>query len=173
MDLAGPVGFSLFRSDNYEFYLGQGYKTHQTGGNFYMDWIKQFTVSGSYSVGTGINYAPSSGQPYVGRAQNASFGFSWRPDSRTRIESFYYYSQLLGPRAPGGQAPTAYVNHLERFKINYQLTKELSFRVIFDYNFISSNADLFDVGRFKSIVPDLLVTYLLNYGTVRRLQSEH
>jgi len=166
MDFAGPLGFTVYRSDNYDRYLGQGLETHLTGGTFYVNSNRSFTFYGSYDRGTGINYTPAAGlQPFVGGSQDASFGFAWRPDSRARIEDVYYYTHLLGPRSGRGIAPTALVNHLERLKISYQFTKQLSLRGIFDYNFSSANPNLVDLGRYKSFVPDLLLTYLLNYGT--------
>ena len=49
--------------------------------------------------------------------------------------------------------------------MNYQLTRELSFRAILDYNGVLPNASLVTLDRTKRLGYDLLMTYLLHPGT--------
>jgi hypothetical protein len=70
-------------------------------------------------------------------------------------------------------------NYLNRAKLNYQFTKELSLRLILDYNATIANSQLFDVQRSlggsdavngpfaptKQFTTDVLLTYLLHPGT--------
>ena len=70
-------------------------------------------------------------------------------------------------------------NYLNRSKLNYQFTKELSLRLILDYNATIANTQLFDLqtslggsdsagGPFaptKQFTTDVLLTYLLHPGT--------
>ncbi|MFM2124833.1 MAG: hypothetical protein RL328_1284, partial [Acidobacteriota bacterium] len=163
MDFAGPVGFEFWRDDNYEYYLGNGLRYHSMGGSFYGNWVKQFTFYGGYQRGFGANYSPAADlQPYVGALRTAWGGFTWRPSTRFRMDEIYFYSSLGGPN---GNKATAFMNHLERVKVNYQFTKALSVRGIFDYNFTNANPALFDATKVKAFTPDFLLTYLLNYGT--------
>ena len=66
-----------------------------------------------------------------------------------------------------------------RSKLNYQFTKELSLRLILDYNATLANSQLFDLQRSlggtddvngpfaptKQFTTDVLLTYLLHPGT--------
>jgi hypothetical protein len=68
---------------------------------------------------------------------------------------------------------------LNRAKLHYQFTKELSLRLILDYNATIANTNLFDVQRSlgssdsangpfaptKQFTTDVLFTYLLHPGT--------
>jgi hypothetical protein len=57
------------------------------------------------------------------------------------------------------------VNHLVRSRLNYQFTRELSLRMIVDYNAVLENAALVDLTRQKRVTGDLLLTYLIHPGT--------
>jgi hypothetical protein len=57
------------------------------------------------------------------------------------------------------------VNHLLRSRLNYQFTRELSLRVIVDYNATLPNAALIDLDRQKRVTGDVLLTYLIHPGT--------
>ena len=76
-----------------------------------------------------------------------------------RLDETYLYSTLRAGAA------TAYTNHIARSKVNYQLTRELSFRAILDYNGVLPDAGMVTLDRTKRIGADLLMTYLLHPGT--------
>jgi hypothetical protein len=66
----------------------------------------------------------------------------------------------------GGPAPgTVFDNHILRSKVNYQFTRELSLRVIFDYNAVLANQSMLDQKTTKRIVKDVLLTYMVHPGT--------
>ncbi len=56
-------------------------------------------------------------------------------------------------------------NHLLRSKLNYQFNRELSLRLILDYNAVLTNPALVALSRSKRLTGDLLLTYLLHPGT--------
>src|SRR5262249_29552576 len=58
MDFIGPYGFLFSRLDAYERFLDQGYHNRNNGASFYYNKWKRFTLYGSYSLGTAINYSP-------------------------------------------------------------------------------------------------------------------
>ena len=63
--------------------------------SFYTDRLKWLSLYGSVSSGSGVNYSPAWFlEPYVGSSTDASFGFSMRPNSRLRIDNFYYYDDF-------------------------------------------------------------------------------
>ena len=121
---------------------------------------------------------------YSTRQYLLNFGFTLRPSSRFRLdETLIYYR--LGTRAswttpPFSPGQRVFNNYLNRTRRNYQFTKELSLRLILDYNGTIANTQLFDRPRSlggsdnaerpfaptKQFPTDLLSTYLLHPGTV-------
>jgi len=110
-----------------------------------------------------------------------NFALTLRPSSRFRFdETLIYYR--LGTRdgwntPPFSPGQSVFNNYLNRLKLNYQFTKELSLRLILDYNATLANTSLLDLqtnlGSFdggpiaptKQFTTDLLFTYLLHPGT--------
>jgi hypothetical protein len=86
-------------------------------------------------------------------------GFTLRPVARLKIDEIYYLTRLRTAQA------SVLVNHLTRTRINYQFTRELSLRMIMDYNAVLENAALIDLTRQKRITGDALLTYLIHPGT--------
>jgi hypothetical protein len=60
---------------------------------------------------------------------------------------------------------TAVTNHIARTKWNYQFTKELSARVILQYNSVLSNPLVSSLSPTKSFNADFLISYLVQPGT--------
>jgi hypothetical protein len=104
-----------------------------------------------------------------------------RPSARFRVDETGIYYRL-GTRAastPANFAPghSIFNNYLFRTKVNYQFTKELSLRVILDYDATLANDQLLNIqtnlgsypgGPFpatKQFTTDVLMTYLLHPGT--------
>ena len=95
---------------------------------------------GRRKAGIGENFFPAQTpvplQPFLGNAKRVTFGFTLRPSSRFRFdESLIYYR--LGTRAgwttpPFSPGQSIFNNYLNRSKLNYQFTKELSLRLILD-----------------------------------------
>ena len=168
MDFTKRTGFALTRYDAYERYLGQGFRYRNNGGSFYANWLKWLYLFGSYTQGLGVDYYPGQGiQPFLGKSQNASFGFTFRPKPRIRIEQSYYYSRL-GTRdgfLSTGEQAAVFNNHLLRTKVNYQFTRALSIRGILDYDPLLANSALFGSQTSKPLTGDVLLTYLINPGT--------
>jgi hypothetical protein len=148
---------------------------------------KWVSFSARFSTGTGENYFPAQTPvpllPFLGNVKRLTFGFTLRPSSRFRLdESLIYYR--LGTRAgsvppPFSPGQSIFNNYLNRTKLNYQFTKELSLRLILDYNATIANTSLFDLQRSlggsdnangpfaptKGFTTDVLLTYLLHPGT--------
>jgi hypothetical protein len=95
-------------------------------------------------------------------------------------ETAIYYR--LGTRegsTPAGFDPghPVFNNYLLRTKVNYQFTRELSLRMIMDYDATLANTQLLDLQRnlgsfdggpvqpSKKFTPDFLLTYLVHPGT--------
>src|SRR5207245_11179268 len=60
---------------------------------------------------------------------------------------------------------TAVTHHILRSKWNYQFTRNLSARLILQYNAVLSNPDISSLSRTKNFNTDFLITYLIHPGT--------
>ena len=134
------------------------------------DWLSWLGGNIHYFRGSGINYYPADGlEPFLGTEQSVEAGFTLRPYSRLRLDVSYLYSDLstsgeseLPPAAPQGQI---FTDHILRTRVNYQFTRELSARVIFDYESLDPNQALVDLENERRFNADVLFTYLVNPWT--------
>ncbi len=143
---------------------------------------KWISFSARYTQGIQENFFPAPGLlPFLANARRVNFGLTLRPSSRFRFdETLIYYR--LGTRAgwvtpPFSPGQSVFNNYLNRAKLHYQFSKELSLRLILDYNATIANTNLLDLqtnlGSFdggpiaptKQFTTDVLLTYLLHPGT--------
>jgi hypothetical protein len=125
-------------------------------------WIPQVEIDLNYERGTEINFDPPEGlDPFLGDFTNLRLGTTFTPITPLRVENTYIYTRL-GQRTNNVSVLN---NHIARTKINYQWTRELSLRVILQYDSVLSNPALTSLDTTKRIAGDFLITYLLNPGT--------
>ncbi len=187
LDLTKQTTFSINRGEAFEVFRGIEFRKHSTSLLASTQPYKWISFSARYTSGIGENFFPSPTlvplQPFLGTTRRVNFGFTLRPSSRLRLdETLIYYR--LGTRAgwttpPFTPGQSVFNNYLNRAKLNYQFTKELSLRLILDYNATIANTQLFDLqtslggsdnpsGPFaptKQFTTDVLLTYLLHPGT--------
>jgi hypothetical protein len=182
VELTKQTTLSVSRGEAYERFDNIGFRKHSGYVLASTQPYKWISFSARYTQGIGENFFPARGLlPFLGDTRRVNFGFSLRPSSRFRLDETFIYSKL-GTRAgstPAGSAPghNVFNNYLNRTKLNYQFTKELSLRLILDYNATIANASLLDLqtnlGGFdggpivptKQFTTDVLFTYLLHPGT--------
>src|SRR5262249_42392989 len=94
-------------------------------------------------------------------------GLTLRPSVRFRFDETYLYSNLAsGAASPQSVRGNVYTNYITRSKVNYQLTRPLSLRVILDYNNLAPNRSLIaQQQQARHLTGDVLLTYLVNPGT--------
>ncbi len=168
LDFRGPSGVRVGRLETYELYLERAYRYGRTDVSLYTEWLRWLSVFGSYAWGSAINYAHAAPlDPFLGRAADASLGFTLRPTSQLRMDQTYYRSTLVAPSsvARGSSDRMAFSNELLRSKINYQVTRELSARLILDYVATHANESLAAAQPFKRLSLDVLLGYQVNPGT--------
>jgi hypothetical protein len=182
VELTKQTTLSVSRGEAYERFDGIGFRKHSGYVLASTQPYKWISFSARYTQGIGENFFPAPGLlPFLGNTRRVNSGFSLRPSSRFRLDETFIYSKL-GTRAgstPPGSAPghNIFNNYLNRTKLNYQFTKELSLRLILDYNATIANTSLVDLqtnlGSFdggpivptKQFTTDVLFTYLLHPGT--------
>lgn len=159
---------TVSRTEAMELYLGREFRKSANNLVFATEWWKWLAWSSSYTKGAGVNYYPASGlAPELGDSQNANVSLTLRPTSRLRLDETYIYSQLLTRAGwlAAGPRVSVYNNHIARSKVNYQFSREFSFRAIVDYNGVLPNAGLIAMDPGRRVGYDLLFTYLLHPGT--------
>jgi hypothetical protein len=126
-------------------------------------WFKEVDLNWFFVSGAGVNYNPSAGRiPLIGHEDQGNFTLSLHAGGRLRVDNSYLIEHLRERDAH----LTAVTNHIIRNKWNYQFTKELSARVILQYNSVLSNPLLSSLAPTKGFNADFLITYLVHPGTV-------
>jgi hypothetical protein len=148
---------------------------HTSGVNVSSSPITQLTLAAQYFWGDAVNFVPSFlvppaafGQPYLARYDQAGAVATIHPFTQLKIDNTYLFSRLR-TREPDANI---FNNHILRTKWNWQFTRELSLRVILQYNAtLTQNAPpspayaLTSLPTTKNFNGDVLVTYLLHPGT--------
>jgi len=164
------TSFGINHNESFELYQGIGFHEHLTNFDLGTSWYKWLQTGLHYSQGVQANYYPATGvQPFLGNANNASATVTLWPQPHLRLDEIYYYTRLAtdadGPPAASLPSGDIFTNHLIRSKINYQFTRDYSFRAIFDYNSLLPNPDLVSSTYAKQADTTLLFTYLPHPGT--------
>jgi hypothetical protein len=182
VDLTKQTTISINRGEAYELFRNINFRKHSTSIYVTTQPYKWISFSTRYTTGIGENFFPALGLlPFLGNTNRVNFGFTLRPSSRFRLdETLIYYR--LGTRdgwmtPPFSPGQSIFNNYLNRTRFNYQFTKELSLRLILDYNSTIGNPNLVNVQRnvggsdsgpfapTKKFTTDVLFTYLLHPGT--------
>ena len=182
LDLTRNSTFTVSRGEGYELFDNIPFRKHSTslyGTSAVYKWL---ALTGRFTTGIGENYFPGDGlNPFLGNIKRVNLGLTVRPSARFRVDETAIYYRL-GTRegsTPSGFRPgqAIFNNYLLRTKVNYQFTKELSLRVIVDYDATLANNQLLNLqtnlGSYaggpipptKQFPADVLLTYLLHPGT--------
>ncbi len=168
MELVGNTYFAAYYSQIFERFQNINFRRKDTGVGAHTEYWKHATFDLGYSQGTRINYDTGNGMPpFLGYGSEFQSTITIRPVSRLKLDEIYYLTRLYTlEQGVGGQdSRFVFVNHLARSRVNYQFTRELSLRVILDYNGVLQNPALINLPRQKTITGDVLLTYLLHPGT--------
>ncbi len=170
MEFKGQTQLVINPSRSLELFRDREFRKHSTTVFFSTEWLKWLTISGTYKQGTGVNYFPAPGLgPFLASSTDGRLGVTLRPTPRARFDQTYLYSRLSTREGstPRGLPIGASIfhNHLLRSKLNYQVTRELSLRMIVDYTAVLPNHTLVALERAKRLTGDILMTYLVNPGT--------
>jgi hypothetical protein len=182
MDLTRNTTLNVSRGEAYELFANLPFRKHSTSAYATSALYKWLTLTGRFTSGTGENYFPGAGlDPFLGNVKRVNLGLTVRPSARFRVDETAIYYRL-GTRkgsTPAGFEPghAIFNNYLLRTKVNYQFSKELSLRVILDYDATLANDQLLNLqtnlGSYmggpllptKQFTTDVLLTYLLHPGT--------
>jgi hypothetical protein len=182
VDLTRNSTFTVSRGEGYELFANIPFRKHSTSVYATSALYKWLTLTTRFTSGTGENYFPGGAfDPFLGNVKKLNLGFTVRPSARFRIDEtgIYYRLGTRDGSTPAGFKPgqAIFNNYLLRTKFNYQFSKELSLRVIVDYDATLANTQLLNLqanlGSYaggplpptKQFPADVLLTYLLHPGT--------
>lgn len=138
------------------------FSRNHKGFFFNTSYISQVTARVNYSWGTRINFFPPDNQkPVLANLTSSNLEFTLRPLTALRIDKTYILTRLRDR----GSGASIFNNHIIRSKWNYQFNRELSLRVILQYNTVLANPEFTALDTTKNFNADFLITYLINPGT--------
>lgn len=121
-----------------------------------LNWSFKWIRSGA------VNLVVPEGQlPNEGDESTINFTVGVRPIPQLQIDNTYIMDQVK--HNPLNHS--VYNNHIIRSKWNYQINRELSVRVIAQYNGLLANPNFSSLTTTKQMNFDFLITYLLHPGT--------
>ncbi len=148
--MSGWRGTFLFASYSQELerYEGINFRKKNTRLSLNSEPFSWFSGNISYSFGDGIYYDEN---PYLGYLTSIGMRLTFKP--LTTLRFFYNIRQDNFTRGKGGER--VYRINIISQRINIQLSKPLSLRLITDYN-----------DYYKEVYSSILLSYQLNPGTV-------
>jgi hypothetical protein len=121
-----------------------------------------FSLAGEYARGTVINLVPPEGvEPELASSTQATVTLTWYATHAVRLEGTYLLSRLSDrPRSR-----RVFDNHIARTRLSWQLSRELSARVIVQYDSLEADPEMSSLETTKNLNVDVLATYLVNPWT--------
>jgi len=117
-----------------------------------------------YRLDTGrrLHYIPPAGEaPRIAGFYRAQVAISIRPTRGLTIDNAYLFDRNVRPE----DNRQMYSSHVLRSKWNWQLSRELSVRVIAQYDGLAADPRFTSANTGRSVNGDFLLTYLVHPGT--------
>jgi hypothetical protein len=135
------------------------YPHHRQGIYFETSFVNLLTLKSEYSQGTQINIGPPQGQqPFLADLTRGYVSLALRPARSLRVENTYLLERLTD-RSNG---VSVFNNHILRSRWGWQFNRQLSLRMILQYNAILANPAFTSLETSKNFNADFLFTYLVN-----------
>ena len=128
------------------------------------DFLPQLGIQAEHSVGTRINFVPPAGEePTLANVTSTNLRLTLRPLTPLRIDNTYILERLTDRLTQG--KTSVFNNHILRSRWNWQFNRELSLRVIFQYDTVLAHPLVTELESSKNFNADFLVTYQANPWT--------
>ncbi|HWF07036.1 MAG TPA: DUF5916 domain-containing protein [Bryobacteraceae bacterium] len=173
-ELPRSTFFGANHGELFERFDNINFRRTDSGVGWHSEYFKQAILDGNYTWGTRIDYSTPAGvNAFLGRGNELQSTITLRPAARVRLDEIYDLTRLRTDPdsfaswmlAPVAHPAAVFTNHLIRSRLNFQYNKQLSLRVIVDYNILLQNAALISLNREKQVTGDVLLTWLLHPGT--------
>ena len=139
----------------------QDYAEHYSAVTVGTSYFQKLTLQAFYQLGDEINFVPLDQVPVLARNDVGSLLVSSRPFTNLKIDNSYLFDRIRD-RDTGA---AVFNDHIIRSKWNWQFNRQLSLRLILQYNATLTNRNLTFLQTNKQFNADFLVTYLLHPGT--------
>ncbi len=138
------------------------FKRHTIGGAFRTSFIPEIEFEGRHFRGNDVNHSPAPGQEAsMQNWSSTDITLTVRPLTRLSIANRYFFTKLADRETDA----TIFNDHIVRSRWNWQFTRELSVRLILQYEFILVNPAFTSLEKRKNINTDLLFSYQVNAWT--------
>lgn len=129
--------------------------------DFNTSYFKLGTIQLSYGQNQGINFEPPEGAlPFSADQTSFSIDARLRPLRRLQMRNLYLYTELKSK-----EGPVIFDDHILSVRTNYQFTRQLSLRLIVQYEATIVNPDLTSLEDRRNLNGDVLLTYMVNPWT--------
>ena len=170
-EFAGQTNISYLWNPEYELFGPQdipwisrplGFRRLNQAIIFSSQVFRQALFSGEWVWGERVNQDPVVGvDPELVNRRSGNLTMTINPFTRLQVDNSYLHFGLTH-KANGS---SIFNNHILRSKWNLQLTRELSVRVIVQYDALLANQSNTSLETSKNFNADFLITYLLHPGT--------
>jgi hypothetical protein len=158
----GNIGHERLRPQDFSALLmNQDYARNQKGFFFNFGYWKWMNLNAEANWGNDTNYSPRVGPPVIAKSNFVQAAMTLHPVRGLSIDNTYLLTRLRDNVTDAN----IFNAHILRSKWNYQFNRELSLRVITQYDTILSNTTLSALPSDKNLNADVLLTYLLHPGT--------
>jgi len=150
-----PQDFSALTAD-------RDYSIRRLGIDFSTSRFRLLSLGLGYQKGHGINFAPpASLAPLPADQESAVVSLTFRPITPLSIQNSFLWSRLQQQNP----SATAFNNHILRQNWNWQFTRDLSVRVILQYDAVLANQTRTSLDPARNFNADFLATWLPHPGT--------
>jgi hypothetical protein len=139
----------------------QDYAEHFSGISLGTSYFPKMTLQVYYQLGDEINFVPIDQVPVLARNDVGSVSVSVRPFTTLKIDNTYLFDRICDRNT----GDSVFNDHIVRSKWNWQLNRQLSLRLILQYNATLTNRNLTFLQTTKRFDSDFLITYLVHPGT--------
>jgi len=155
MELLRPRDFSVLTEN-------QKYVRHTTMFTFDTSYFRSVSLHVDFRFGSRINYDPPGTEiPFLAGRTSTQTTLTLRPMKSLRIDNTYILFRLHNR----DNSPGSINNHIIRTKLNYQFTRQFSFRFIGEYNSVLTHPAFTYLTTSKNFNADALFTYLVHPST--------
>jgi uncharacterized protein DUF5916 len=170
LELKGQTRITGWWGEGYVRHRGMDFRQRFPGFLVSSERLKWLVFRMIVSGGRQVNFFPAEGlAPFLGDKRGFTGTVTVLPTPALRWEQSYIFNGLKVRKDDPAQGlvkgTPVFNNHILRSKVNYQFTRPLSLRFIFEYQSVLPNSSLVDLEKSKRPVFDILLTYLLNPGT--------
>lgn len=169
VNLPANTKFAARWTEAFELFEDQEFRIHEGRLDAETQWLKWLSLTASYQRGTNVNHdPPRKTAPFVAMTQETDVSVSVRPTSQFEFKQSATYAWMRkGEELPGlGQViRPVFSNWILTSKLKYQVSRELSFRAIANYDAVVPNPVLSREDETRMLLWDFLGTYLVNPWT--------